>query len=259
MVILDTHAHFYPVYSAGDFLHAALSNFERHGGADAAACRLLCLVDPSGLATDAFLTETVRTHHGWTFACTGSRGAVQARAADGRDLYLLPGRQIVSRENLEILGLNCRMDTADRRFPLAGLIDAIRAAGGVPVIPWGVGKWTGARGAIVRSLIQTRRDFFLADNGNRLRGSPVPALLSEGRKQGIPVLSGSDPLPFPGESGRIATHGVRVDIASPPSDPVEAFHAAMAQPERWHVFGSGAPWPAFLKNQIRMQLRKRLG
>jgi len=57
------------------------------------------------------------------------------------------GRQIVTRERLEILGLAMR-----RRFLMAcppRVIQRIVEAGGIPVLPGSPGKWLFARGQLV--------------------------------------------------------------------------------------------------------------
>jgi hypothetical protein len=260
MILLDAHAHFHPVYAVEDYFNAALANFDKEAGRHAAtSCYLLCLVDPAGADTPNLLIGEIRARGSWSFSHTPDQAAILAQRSDGRRLFLIPGRQIVTLENLEVLALNCRLNMVDRTLPIDGVIAAVQAAGGVPVLPWGIGKWTGRRGNVIRQLIHSRRDVLVADNGNRLRGSRLPALLAESRALGIPVLNGSDPLPFARQVDRIAAHGNVLDVDAPPNDPVGALRLLLSRPESWRPYGAGASWTDFAINQVRMQIRKRMG
>jgi hypothetical protein len=170
----------------------------------------------------------------------------------------LPGRQVVTVEDLELLALNCRMEVADRGYRLGELIDRVREAGGTPVVPWGFGKWSGGRGRVVRELLETRQDFLLADNGNRLRGTAEPLLLGEGRRRGMSILAGSDPLPFKAQAGRVGSYGVQATVDLGRDGAAAAFRRMTNPPGQWTTYGELASLGEFLSSQIKMQLKKRL-
>lgn len=118
-------------------------------------------------------------------------------------LLVLAGRQIISAEKLEILALATCAKLPDG-LSAEDVIAELDAADALVVLPWGVGKWLGKRGALVDRLIAAARSgrLFLGDNGGRPGFWPVHQFSS-----GLPVLSGSDPLPLPGWPEAIGSFG----------------------------------------------------
>ena len=66
------------------------------------------------------------------------------------------------------------------------------------VLPWGFGKWTFGRGAIINSFLESKEhpELFLGDNSGRPDFLPKSHLFAKAREKGIRVLPGSDSLPF---------------------------------------------------------------
>ncbi len=79
--------------------------------------------------------------------------------SNGHKIFFIAGRQIVTSEKLEVLALGLREDFKDNK-PIEEVIDYIILKNALPVIPWGVGKWSGKRGAIVENLIEQNPKFF---------------------------------------------------------------------------------------------------
>jgi subtilisin family serine protease len=131
-------------------------------------------------------------------------------------ILVVPGTQAISVEGLEVLSLGVELPNADR-VSVAELVNYVQAAGGVPVIPWGVGKWIGRRGKLVEGLLQnkdTANNLLLADNANRPWWWPYPKLLKAAARANRSVVSGSDPLPVRGDEVRIGSGGVLCDVDS---------------------------------------------
>jgi len=84
-------------------------------------------------------------------------------------IVLIAGRQLVSKENIELLSLFSLVNIADRTLPLRDLAQRITDNKGLAVVPWGVGKWFGTREKVVADLLDSSVDFPLlcGDNGNR--------------------------------------------------------------------------------------------
>lgn len=261
LVAADTHVHWYDGFDPAAFFDAAVRNLDVAVSADAGSSRmdLLCLTDPHGLRSDAYLCETLRQSGPWRFTFSDDRASVCARHEQGRELHLLPGRQIVSRENIEVLALHCRCELADRSLELGGLIDEIHAAGGYPVLPWGFGKWTGHRGDVLRALLAQRSDFQLADSGNRCRGTREPVLLAEGRRRGVAVMAGSDPLPLKRAERRAGSYGICAPVASTVTGAAGLFRALMEQPGDWHFFGRPTSPLDFVMSQALLRIRPSPG
>lgn len=257
-IAADTHVHLHPIFDLDELLDAALNHFERAvPEAGPRGLWLLCLTETAGGGDELRLSERRGSEVAWGFSPGPADASIRAERRDGRTIHLLPGRQIITSENLEVLALNCRMDVADRVFDLSSLVRTVAEAGGTPVVPWGFGKWTGRRGKAVRSLLDEGGGFFLADNGNRLRGTAESGLLREGRRRGIPIMHGSDPLPLPGQARRAGSCGIHAALEEIPEDPSQAFRKLVKCPERWCRYGELAPPVQFFSSQLRMQLRKR--
>src|SRR4051812_601799 len=111
--LVDAHVHFYPCYDRDRFLDAALRNFRR----GAAELRLpestpgvLLLSEARGERWfERLREETEGVRRGaWEFVpCLADRDSIVARRrADPRDrIFLVAGRQIATREGVEVLAL----------------------------------------------------------------------------------------------------------------------------------------------------------
>lgn len=180
--------------------------------------------------------------------------------AGSRGLFIIAGRQVVSTENLEILALGVDRDYEDRKHPLKRLAIEAAADGAIPVAPWGPGKWWGSRGKAMESLL---RDgdvpwLFLGDNGGRPVFWPDPHLFELARARGIKVLPGSDPLPFPSQSGRAGSFGFTVPGMADGVNPARDIKAVLRAPAtQIKPYGRLEHPLPFFRNQLAMQVLKR--
>jgi hypothetical protein len=143
-------------------------------------------------------------------------------------ILLFPGRQIATSERLEVLALACEAKFQDGVSLVEALAQA-KKAGAIPVIPWSPGKWTGKRGALLHSILESANpgDFLLGDSSLRPRFSPEPKLFSVARKKGIGIISGTDPLPFAGQERLIGTFGFILDSGFNAAHPITSVRAAL--------------------------------
>jgi hypothetical protein len=172
-------------------------------------------------------------------------------------LAVIAGRQLVTRERLEVLalGTTAQLRDGDR---MEATLDAVRAAGAAAVLPWGVGKWLGERGALIdRILAEPKwRDVCLGDNGNRLRYGPDPERFAVARRAGRAVLPGSDPLPLPGEEARIGGYGFFVDVDLDSLRPAAALLALLQSGASFRAFGQREGLTRFVGNQLALRFAK---
>ncbi|AUW58825.1 hypothetical protein C1T17_12720 [Sphingobium sp. SCG-1] len=164
---------------------------------------------------------------------------------------IVAGRQIVSAEGLEILALAC-MDSVEDGLPARALVSRLLAQDAIVVLPWGVGKWLGKRGQLVRDLIATypKGTLFLGDNGGRPSFWPMSDV-PQAR-----VLSGSDPLPLPGSARRLGTFGTMLSTRLSRDHPLRDLKAALRNPAQPLVpFGRAASLARFSRDQIRLRLK----
>ena len=261
LVVIDTHVHLHHVFPVDVFFDHARINFNvaagQHGGDG--RTDILCLTDMQGVNSVRNLCEHLIKAGAWNFKFTEDGHSIAARHDDGYVIFLLPGRQIISTENLELLALDASIDLPDRTYPIDELISRVIAAGGVPVAPWGFGKWSGARGKVMSEMVHRRSDFFVAHNGNRWWWAPEHRIFSRARRRGVSILSGSDPLPFASAAGRAGSSGIIGELTSPASSPRDAFRRLIKQGGAWRCYGGGVSTLTFISDQLRMQIRKRHG
>jgi hypothetical protein len=248
--LVDAHVHFHDCYGLETFLDGALRNF-RKGAAGGAWTGCLLLTE----AGDARWFRRWQDGRGagvWTFEPTGEEEALFAVRETGERLVVVAGRQIVSRERIEVLALGRDLELPDG-LPLEETLERVRKSGALPVLPWGFGKWWGRRGAAVARVLRQRRELFLGDNSGRLRHGLPPALFRRARKLGVLVLPGSDPLPFPRHAGRAGSYGFvlpgSIEESKPAQDLLRRIRAA-GQPRS---FGRRVGLARFLRDQVEVQ------
>jgi hypothetical protein len=276
-IFWDAHVHIYPNFGLSALLDAAAENFDRAavraGGAPGAEIdRVLLLAEAGALDVFGHLSQAAGRNPDagpadaeWVFSPTREPQSIVAQKGEGPKLYLVAGRQLISAEEIELLALGCGEKFDDRLFSLPELALRVADRGGIPVLPWGVGKWTGRRGRVVQRFLDSPPACFHAfgDNGNRPLFWPMPPLLERARREKRPILSGSDPLPLADQDRRAGSFGGWIHESEggaaklDPDRPAAALTAMFRGGGPWGEFGRGAGPIRFLRDQTRMQARKR--
>ncbi len=255
----DSHVHLHPGFPVSAFL-------------DHAATNLACGLSPKRWTGALFLTESRGVNRfeelasgaaadagDWSIRPTAEPNSVRADRTDGTRLVVISGRQIVTRERLEVLGLGILDEIADGG-PIEETVERVLEREGLAVLPWGFGKWWFSRGRVIEDLL-SRVDssrVFLGDNGGRLRHSPRPALFDVAERRGLRVLPGSDPLPFSREVRRVGRYGFVLEFEPDPDRPAASLLARLAAPgPGFEPIGTRAGLLEFLRNQSAMQWRLR--
>ena len=264
--LADCHVHIHRCFELDAFLDSALANFRRAAvelGIWPAPHGALLLSETGGEhAFDRLLKLTPKSSdRAWTFRPTSEATSLIACKGDEDRLILVAGRQIATREGLEVLALNSNQEHPDGS-DFQGTLDAVLASGCLAVVPWGFGKWWFRRRAILRHVLRTRRDpgLFLGDNAGRLGLGPTPRLFAEARSVGVRVLPGSDPLPFRSQVAKIARYGCLVggplELDRPGASLVHALATSESHPR---IYGRLERVGTFCLHQALMQARKRCG
>ena len=207
-IIADTHLHLYPEFD----LNKALVSLFKHLTVHTEALKLGYLAETGEqaffddlLSGDIALSPQYEIHPG-----RQNRWLEIRLKSSGNSVYLLPGKQVISAENIEILVLGTR-ESFNEKMPAREIIQQARAVDAVPVVAWSLGKWLGSRGKVVGALIDEfgPNDFLIGDTTMRPVGWPTPVLMKKAIKKGFRVVAGSDPLPFSGEEqwlGKYRSH-----------------------------------------------------
>jgi hypothetical protein len=244
-LLVDSHVHLHDPARAMDDLRQAATAFAAAGGNEAPG--VVMLAERSGY--DVFQHLQSQLAHTWELNSLWYWQGNQR-------LLVVAGRQIVTAEGLEILGLATRLSLPDG-LPAEQVLARLDDADAITVLPWGVGKWLGQRGKIVDSLLERARPgrLFLGDNGGRPNWWKVPQF-----SRGLPILAGSDPLPLPGSSNVIGRFGSVVDIQLSEHTPAARLKCALRDPATCiSTYGRSTPSLRFIADQTRLRfLRKQL-
>ncbi len=207
MIFFDAHVHVYPAFD----LDALLSAFAAHAdrlapdAGDLAMAVMLRDFQPTLASVLSFASE--RPHWRLEPAAEGAFAATDG----ARRVFLLSARQVAAKERVEALGLFGEARVPDG-LPLAETIARLRAAGFLPVLAWGLGKWLFKRASVVDAVladaIRDQMPLLIGDSALRPTFWPTPRPCRTATAQGIRVVYGSDPLPRAGDeccAGRYAT------------------------------------------------------
>jgi hypothetical protein len=236
--LVDTHVHVHRCHELATMLDTATERFHAHRR------RLNLPRDTPGCL---ILTETAggslfrRLAHGahqsvwpWHVERLDEPCSLRLSRCDRPALYLIAGRQIATSERLEVLAIGLEDKIRDGH-DLSDTIHRVLARDALPVIPWGLGKWWGRRGRLVRQQLDQRGGAVaLGDNAGRCRWlSPAP-WIGQARANGIRVLAGSDPLPLVHEQAKVARLCSVIDVNFDPERPfatiIEGLRRDNAQP-----------------------------
>ena len=269
----DAHVHLHSCYDPDDLLQNAYENLSAASNGTApqeprayflllAECApddcfgaLRALADGTFASNGSFALKLRR----WTVTSTEEPISVLARDG-GRELFIVAGRQVACREGLEVLILGTTQRFPDGR-PIREILRESEALGVPRVIPWGPGKWFFRRGRLLHELVREFRKptLFLGDEGGRPVFWGYPQHFERAARLGVRDLPGTDPLPFPHDVSKVGRMGLKVPIDLDPMHPGESLLRALTQVRApLERFATLEPPLRFVRNQIGMQLRKRL-
>ena len=277
LILADTHVHFYDCFDVNQVLSAASKNFQTFAHQSNAqnnyvGVLFLTETNSENYFHDLYLSASSKSNPlncseaqpRWIFLRTQESYSLitQYKTSDQQttsdQLVLLAGRQIVTAEKLEVLALISDGAFADG-MPLAETIAAILAADGIPVLPWGMGKWIGKRGKLLQTLLQNQPFpvLFLGDNGGR----PIFWLRSpyfrQAEAQGLRVLPGTDPLPLLSEYQRPGSFGLQAQGTLSRRQPGHEMKQLLLNASTpISTYGSLETPFRFVRNQLQLRSRK---
>ncbi len=268
-ILIDGHIHIHPAVDLNRLLDAAWKNFTKNQQLlfpDSIHCSFVLLL-AEGKENNVFSTlyknttvESKINPRGWNFVSTGETNSILA-VQNEKQLLLIAGRQLISSEKLELLSLFCPKIFPDNKYSLNELAKLVTNAGGIPLLAWGVGKWLGQRGRIIQEFLKNPPVpvFFVGDNGNRPLFWRYPKLLVQAEEQGVPSLSGSDPLPIADHDLRAGSYGGGLDnVDLSTKHPADDLSQLLSSNGNIIPFGRGVGCIQFFRDQVQVNLQKRL-
>ena len=231
-ILVDSHAHIYPFFNIVEALdHLVAPATRRYPGIP----RIACLAERYGYnlfdelvqgrvdgCQERYLIEVDQDGDSLQVVCRSSNV----------HCFILPGRQVVTAENIEILALNTVHHIADG-MPAVDTVSSALEVGALPVVAWAPGKWFFRRRAVVEHLLKVfnPRQLALGDSSLRPVGWPTPVLMRRAVAAGYRVLCGSDPLPFAGEEKRLGCYMSAVKTGVPLPSPRRLISSLLANQE----------------------------
>lgn len=264
-LLVDAHAHLHSSFDIDRFLEAAAQNLETAAaelGVPWPAVGVLCLMDVRGQRSLLALRDGFAGGKGsaWSGLATAEGGlSLVLRRTDGLELVLVAGRQLVTAEDLEILALGCDAELSDG-LEFAETLAAVRQIDALPIVAWGLGKWSFRRGRLVSSALEglAPGSLFLGDTPHRPRAAPRPRLFRRAEELGLHVLPGSDPFPFPHQIHTVGRFGFLLPATLDPARPATGLKAALRRADTPFLrFGATDSIAGFVRDQIAIQLVKR--
>ncbi len=255
--LLDTHLHLYPTY---DLSHAFNNLLDRSTGLGERVSRAACLAERHDCQYFERLRDGDIKLDGFVLECPEENEISLIRDKDGLSLAVLPGRQVITRENIEILALACP-EMIDDGQPALDIIFQLNQLNRIPVLTWSPGKWFGKRGELVKRLINEldKQDFLIGDTTLRPYGWPTPRLMKRAQDIGFAIVAGSDPLPFSGEESWLGAYYTVVESETALS--ATALLHAMKQGDetlKWRNEGKRSN-PLSLFNRLRKNAASKKG
>lgn len=175
-------------------------------------------------------------------------------------LYIFAGRQLVTKEGLEVLSLISNLNIPNRQKSINEVIQAVTDSGGIPTLNWAPGKWFFSRGKVIARQIQEKsiNEIFIGETTLRNTLWPEPKLVKRARKKGFPVIAGSDPLPFKGEEKGIGSFGFLIEGEFDPGNPAQSLRDLISKNKKdTKIIGHRNNIFTFARRQYKIMMEKR--
>jgi len=263
--MVDGHVHIYDCYDLERFFKVAsayLDHFYNTLYANGAPFEKLLLLT-EGKQNDFFgqwkLKKEFPNTSGFHFHETGEAVSMLLTRDDKPVCYVIKGRQIVTRENLEVLALGSAQLLEDG-LPIETVLNRLIEREEIAVLAWGMGKWLGKRGDIIKRIIRQYSSPYLlvGDNSGRPLFWPTPQLFKTAAQAGIALINGSDPLPFPEEVNKPGSFGFSLMGEFTPQQPAACLRDLLINKTTLEFFGVRDGIASFLSRQFKINAQKHL-
>lgn len=260
LTLIDAHVHVHAAGEAPGLLRAAAANFAR------AAQRLqspdwtgvLLLAEMKQAAWFEQMAAGGQELDGWSVQPDRDDELVLRARNREHELLVMAGRQVATREGIEVLTLATRARCPDG-LTLEETLHRSHQANALSVLPWGAGKWLGRRGELVReALAKQSPPVWAGDSAARPGFWPAEAEFKPALSRGRPLINGTDPLPLAGEVRRAGSFGCWLQEAPPARRPGLWLRERLrsATPADLKPFGMPMRIARFVRSQVALRLRK---
>ncbi|MAY86540.1 MAG: hypothetical protein CML02_07490 [Pseudooceanicola sp.] len=213
LVLLDTHAHYHPFCGVSEFFDCAWKNLQSAAVSFDESSNfigIICLLETRDSSRFDEIREAAQETSAfgkWRIDIIFDGKFLAAEGEGGAKVYVVPGRQIVTKENLEVLIIG-PSDNVHHEQPLTFYLEQYSGSHLV-IIPWGVGKWLDKRGLVLKQAMYelAQLDYVLGDSSSRPNCWQRVAQFEDAKRLGKHILPGSDPLPVAGQQRKVGIYG----------------------------------------------------
>lgn len=288
---VDAHVHFHPAFDLSTFLDAAVNNVGQFAKtattvSTSISDRDLPLSSERSPSIALLLAEItgndplaeIRKQYdalpkSWQHREHEDGHSITFQRHGKPTIVFIAGRQIVVDVGLELLAL-CTNHAIQGGQMLEASIEQTLSVGGVPVIPWGFGKWWFRRGRLLREFLlrddskaptpttratnnsPTKVKTLLGDNGCRPSIAGRPSMLQHAETTGFSILAGSDPLALRSHQGRVGSFGSLLSKTIDADHPTEWMRRQLLGLDKSPpTFGHCRSLTQFAADQIRVRMK----
>ncbi|WP_153637453.1 hypothetical protein [Marinobacter salsuginis] len=213
LVLVDTHVHYHSFCSVTEFFDCAWENLWNAAASfdeSANFIGILCLLETRGSSRFGEIRDAAQGKSAfgkWRIDTIFDGRFLAAEGEGGAKVYVVPGSQIVTKENLEVLIIG-PSDDVPHEQPLTFYLQQYSSSHLV-IIPWGFGKWLGKRGLVLKQAMYqlAQLEYVLGDSSGRPNCWQRIAQFEDAKRLGKHILSGSDPLPVAGQQRKVGIYG----------------------------------------------------
>lgn len=263
-IFIDGHVHLYENFDPDSFIESINRNFKKYCKQDnndfTDSIKIIFLTEAkdndffSRLENNSLALKNIDIHS----EKTGEDGSILLKQNGNSFFYIIKGHQIITKENIEILSVGPGIKIKDG-LPASEVLDQLKAREEIAILAWGVGKWLFKRGKLVKEILNTS-DYpllLIGDNSARPLIWLKPLIYKKGEKIGVPVISGSDPLPLDGESEKAGSYLFMIKGNFNPKKPLDSIKKILRSDiKEIKLLGKRDSLFNFVKRQIKIHLKK---
>ncbi len=260
---VDGHVHLYPVYDLKKAVECSVKNLKdgsKKISSKVIPVWLLAERSDANFFDQIYQTSETYQDDGVKFRQGNDGLTIVVEKDDEPILYIFAGRQLVTKEGLEVLSLISNLNFPDRQMSIDEVIQTVIESGGIPALNWAPGKWFFKRGKVIARQIQERtiNEIFIGETTLRNTLWPEPKLVKQARKKGFPVIAGSDPLPFKGEEKDIGSYGFLIEGEFDQEKPAQSLRDLMSKNrDEIKIIGHRNNIFTFASRQYKIMMEKR--
>lgn len=252
---IDSHVHIYPDWDIDVVLNTAYFNLSKNTPKKPDVCVLFL----SEICGHNFF-EKAKDKNGdlWEIQHTEEKNSLKA-VYGNKEIIIIAGRQIKTKDNIEILALGLleeKKDGLDADEILSSLAKPDNNV--LSILPFSAGKWLGKRGKKVKAILnENKYHLLMGDIKDRPFLFAYEPIFKLAKKNNIKIIRGSDPLYFEDEINKIGSFGFYINDIPDIKKPAASLIKMLIENDvAMTPFGKHVNFYNFIKTQLKLNFLK---